>query len=153
MEKFKFINWRMTRSPCVQCSGPRHRRWPGLVWWVCCWGSSQGCLSLTRWSGEPSTRQSRLSSHYICCPPPRCTEQPSVLSRQQRPRSARPSERPALRKPGGGDQKDLKIPSPYVVIWLCTCKILETLLPFSMTQNWMKRQGRQSSLFSWLGLA
>merc|ERR1712117_623426 len=34
-----------------------------------------------------------------------------------------------------------------------TCKILETLLPFSITQNCINKHGKQSSLFSWLGLA
>ena len=35
------------------------------------------------------------------------------------------------------------------VVRLSTWSIFETLRPFSITQNWMKRQGRQSSLFSW----
>ena len=147
----EMINLRMTKIPCVQCSDPRHQMSPKWVCWVCCWDNSQVFLSWTLWSVAPDTRQDQLQScHCRGCLRLHCTLLPSVWSHQQMLRSRHPFEQLVSRIPSNNK---ISFYDQWLYPNLLTCKIFDTLLPFSMTQNCMKRQGRQSSLFSWLGLA
>ena len=152
---------RKTMSPCDQYSDPRRRMLPRSTCSICCSNNSQGFLSVTLWSEEPDTRHGRCWSCHCTWPRhPRCTLRLFVLFHQQMLIWERPSvllvvKIPAVRNRRVFTRCRSKIMSREKVriIFILTCSIFETLLPFSMTQNCIKRQGRQSSLFSWLGLA